>query len=85
MKVFVAHMSAECNEHVARDAKLEDFLLLYGQECVDEMHIRDIFEDRGIEIVPSIFAGINPSGMIEHDAYEFIAGRIIGNLSEIFR
>ena len=80
MKVFVAHMSAECNEHVARDAKLEDFLLLYGQECIDEMCIRDIFEERGIEIVPSIFAGINPSGMIEHNAYEFIAGRIIDDL-----
>ena len=80
MKVFAAHMTAECNEHVSRDARLEDFLLLYGEESLDEMRVRDIFEDRGIEVVPSIYAAINPSGMIEHDAYEFIAGRIIEDL-----
>ena len=80
MKVFAAHMTAECNEHVSRDARLEDFLLLYGEESLDEMCVRDVFEDRGIEVVPSIYAAINPSGMIEHEAYEFIAGRIIEDL-----
>ena len=80
MKVFVAHMSAECNERVTRDAKLSDFKLLYGEDCIEAMRIRDVFEDAGIEIVPSLYAGINPSGMIEREAYDFISGRILDDL-----
>ena len=82
MKVFVAHMSAECNERVTRPARLDDFRLLYGEEAVDAMRVRDIFEDAGIEIAPSIYAAINPSGMIERDAYDFISGRILDALRE---
>lgn len=82
MKVFVAHMTSECNEHVSRDAPLEDFLLLYGDECIDAMHIRDVFEDRGIEIVPSIFAGLHPSGMIRKEAFDYIADKILSTLKD---
>ena len=73
MKVFVAHMTSECNEHVRKDATLDDFLLLYGDECIDAMHVRDIFEGHGIQIVPSIFASLHPSGMIEKAAFDYIA------------
>lgn len=82
MKVFLAHFSAECNDRVTRDAKLENFRLLYGDDCLEAMHVADIFEDAGIEPVPSLFAGINPSGMIEREAYDFIADRIISDLRE---
>ena len=82
MKVFVAHIHAECNEHVTHDAKLEDFVLLYGNACIDSMHIRDIFEGHGIEIVPSIYAGVNPTGMIERRAYDFISDSLLSDLRE---
>ncbi len=80
MKVFVAHLTSECNEHVSHDAELGDFLLLYGDECIDAMNVRDIFEDAGMGIVPSIFASLHPSGVISRDAFEFIADRILGDL-----
>lgn len=82
MKVFVAHVHAECNEHVTHDGKLEDFVLLYGDQCINSMHIRDIFEGHGIEIVPSIFAGVNPTGMIERRAYDFISDSILSDLRD---
>ena len=82
MKVFVAHMTSECNEHVSRDATLDDFLLLYGDECIDAMNIRDIFEGAGMDIVPSIFAGLSPSGMIERAAFDFIADKMLSALRE---
>lgn len=82
MKVFVAHFHAECNEHVAHVATLEDFVLLGGKECIDAMHIRRVFDAHGIEIIPSIFAAVNPTGMIAREAYDFIADRIISDLHE---
>ena len=87
MKVFVAHITFECNEHVSQTVDVEDFRTLYGNECIDAMHIRDIFEDNGIEIIPSILAGGVPSGMIERRAFDFIENKILttikNNLKEI--
>lgn len=82
MKVFVAHMTSECNEHVRKDATLDDFLLLYGDECIDAMHVRDIFEGHGIEIVPSIFASLHPSGMIEREAFDYISSTVLDALKD---
>ena len=64
MKVFVAHLTFECNEHVSQTVDIGDFRTLYGNECIDAMHIRDIFEENDIEIIPSILAGGVPGGMI---------------------
>lgn len=82
MKVFVGHFTAECNEHVSHVAGLDDFQISYGEECIDSLHVRDIFEDAGIEIIPSISASLPPSGMIAHEAFEVIQTAIIGALKE---
>lgn len=44
-QVLVAHFSAECNEHVSHQADLGEFRLLYGQESINAIGVRDIFED----------------------------------------
>lgn len=82
MKVLVAHITAECNEHISRLANIKDFNILYGEECIDAMHIRDVFENKKIEIIPAIFAGLHPSGMIEFDAYNFIVEKIIKTVKD---
>lgn len=87
LKVLVAHITAECNEHVSSQADLKDFQLLYEKDCIDAMHVKDIFESEGIELVPSIYACLNPSGMIKKEAYltivETILDTIKKHLSEI--
>lgn len=80
MNVFVAHLTAECNEHVSKDAEIGDFLLRYGDACIDALDVRDIFEDAGIGIVPSLFAALHPSGMIAREAFDYIASKILGEL-----
>lgn len=82
MKVFIAHMTAECNEHISHTVDLNEFLLLYGEECIDAMHIRTVFEEKRIQIIPSIYASLHPNGMIKREAYEFIANKIINDLKE---
>lgn len=80
MNVFVAHFTSECNEHVSQDAELGDFLLQYGDDCTEAMGIRDIFEEAGIGIIPSLFAGLHPSGMISRAAFDAIADRMLSDL-----
>lgn len=72
-KVLVAHFSAECNEHVTHQADLGEFRLLYGEESIDAMNIRDIFETKNIELIPSIYANTSPTGMIKREAFDYIA------------
>lgn len=82
MKVFAAHMTAECNEHISHVVDLDEFLLLYGEECIDAMHIRNVFEKKEVQIIPSIYASLHPNGMIKKEAYEFIADRILNDLKK---
>lgn len=72
-KVLVAHFSAECNEHVTHQADLGEFRLLYGEESINAMNIRDIFETKNIELIPSIYANTSPTGMIKREAFDYIA------------
>jgi microcystin degradation protein MlrC len=46
------------------------------------MHIREVFEEQNITIIPSIFASLHPNGMIERDAYERIATTILQTIKD---
>ena len=82
MKVFVVHVTSVCIEQVSHDATLSDFLLKQGDDCIEAMHVRDIFEEAGIGIIPSIFAGLHPRGMIEYDALSISTTRFTKHLGE---
>ena len=82
MKVFVAHFTAECNEHISHVVDKNDFLFLYGDECIAAMNIKEVFEKENIEIIPSIYANVNPNGMISLDTFKFIKETIISKLKE---
>lgn len=77
MKVFVARMSAECNEHVSIHLGLDGFQMNEGDAAIDKMNIRDIFEEEGIEIIPALYANAHPGGMIEREAYDFFEEKIL--------
>lgn len=54
MKVLVGRFSSESNEHSRSLMSLDKFILKYGEDCIDSMYCRDIFEENGIELIPSI-------------------------------
>ena len=82
MKVLLASVNAECNEHITHVATLDDFRILYGDQAIEAMHIRDIFEDASIEMVPTIYAALPPNGMIQYEAFSFIAHTILSGIRE---
>lgn len=77
MKVLIAHMTAECNEHISHTIGLDEFNILCGEECIEAMHIKDVFEKHDITLIPAIFAGAHPNGMIKKEAFDFIANKIL--------
>lgn len=82
MNILVGHFTAECNEHVTHVAGLDDFQILYGEESIDALHVRDIFEDADMTLIPSIYAALPPSGMIARAAFDTIEDAIISALKE---
>ena len=80
MNVFVAHFTAECNDHVTHDADLGAFNIRHGEEAIDALRVRDIFEEAGFGIIPSIYAALPPAGVIAADAFATIEGEIISDL-----
>ncbi|MCI5773259.1 MAG: M81 family metallopeptidase [Erysipelotrichaceae bacterium] len=82
MKVLVAHMSAECNEHINHTVGLDEFDIRYGDDCIEAMHIKEVFESHGIQIIPAIYANSHPNGMIQRSAFDFIYNKIIDTIKQ---
>ncbi len=78
MKVLAAHVTSECNEHIAQIDGLEKMRVLYGKDCLEAVHVKDIFEEKQIELIPSIFASCHPGGLLEREAF----GNIWGSWTE---
>lgn len=82
MKVLVGQFSSESNEHSRSLMTFEKFIFRYGEEMLDSIYCRDIFEDEGIELVPSLTARGHPHGLVTYDAYKFIHDRLIYAVKE---
>lgn len=82
MKVLVARFSSESNEHSRSLMSFDKFVFKFGEDCVDSMYTRDIFEGAGIEMIPSIAAIGHPHGPVTKDAFDFILARLIHDVKE---
>lgn len=82
MKVLLANVGAECNSHISHVATLDDFRILYGEEAIDAMHVRDIFERENIEMIPAVCAALPPNGMVHYDAFSYLANKILDTIRE---
>jgi Uncharacterized conserved protein len=77
MKVLVAHFTSESNAHVKTPCEFEKYIYKTGNEMIDAMDIRDIFEEVGVEIIPTIYANGHAGGQVTSSAFEFISSEII--------
>lgn len=81
-KILVGHINAECNEFIRHRVGLDEFQLFFGEDCLNELQVRDIFENAGCTLIPTIYARIQPTGMIKHEAAMFIANKVIKGVRE---
>ncbi|MDY0393672.1 M81 family metallopeptidase [Virgibacillus halophilus] len=87
MKVLVGHFNSESNEFSYQNMGFDNFVFRYGIDSIDVMQVRDIFEEKEIELIPSIYANGHPGGLVTKDAFDFILHRMLTavkeNLAEI--
>src|SRR5699024_12680096 len=75
MKVLTGHFNSESNEFSYQNMGFDNFTFRYGQDSIDATAVRDIFEDIGIELIPSIYANGHSGGLVTKDAFDFILER----------
>ncbi|MBR2746551.1 MAG: M81 family metallopeptidase [Erysipelotrichaceae bacterium] len=76
MKVLVAKYMLEANCFVPNVLEIPDFDVRMGQDCIDRMQMGDVFEKNGIEVIPSVYARSNGSGIMSIRSFEYIEGTI---------
>lgn len=77
MKVIVASFQCESNSRAALHPQKSDFEYFSGEDIFKKLVVRDVFEQAGFEIVPSIYANALPSATVERHIYEFYKEQIL--------
>lgn len=70
MKIISGLIYHESNTFNPLPTGAEQFVVLRGQESLERVASTKVFEDQGIEVVPSIYAMALSSGVVERDVYE---------------
>ena len=72
MKVFVGLFNAECNANMPVKSDLSTFDLAFGDQAVEKLYIKEIFDQAGAEILSTVYANAGATGIVEKDAFEAI-------------
>jgi len=77
MKVLVAHFTNEANANVPGMCEFDQMALSYGEKCIDNMHIREVFESENVEMIPALMATSGSAGVITKEVYDYIYAKIM--------
>ena len=72
MKVFVGLFNAECNANMPVKSDLSTFDLAFGDQAVEKLYIKEIFDQAGAEILSAVYANAGATGIVEKDTFEAI-------------
>ena len=72
MKVFVGLFNAECNANMPVKSDLSTLDLAFGDQAVEKLYIKEIFDQAGAEILSAVYANAGATGIVEKDAFEAI-------------
>ncbi len=77
MKIICASFQCESNSLASLHPGKSDFVYARGEEALDKLAVREIFENAGFEVIPSIYAVALPSGTVEKHIYMEYANEIL--------
>lgn len=77
MKVLIGGFSTESNAYIAVKNNITDYNISFGDDFLHHFAAADVFEEEGIDLIPSIEAKSGPSGVIEKDAFDYIEGQML--------
>lgn len=82
MNVLIGLFNTESNGNIPTICGLNNYDIAFGEECIDKIQVRNVFEKEGINIIPSIYANAGGAGVIEKNAFEYIESCFINCVKE---
>lgn len=77
MKVIVGVFYLECNTFNPILTTKDSYVFAEGKEMLNRIHVCDIFEEAGIEIVPTISAVALPAGIMKEEDFWYFTNKIL--------
>ena len=77
MKVLCGDFVTESNANVPYFTGLTTYDLAFGQQVIDKMRIREVFESHDVEPIPAVWANAAAAGVIKRDAFDYIEGEFL--------
>ena len=69
MKVLIGHFTTESNANIPLKNTIKNYELAFGDEVIARMKVKEVFERNNIEIIPIVYAGGGPTGVIEKNTF----------------
>ena len=82
MNVLIGLFNTESNGNIPTICRLNNYDIAFGEECIDKVQVRNVFEKEGINIISSIYANAGGAGVIEKNAFEYIESCFINCVKE---
>ena len=82
MKIIVASFQCESNSKAKLHPEKDDFEYFKGEEIFKKLAVKEIFEDAGFKVVPSIYAVALPSATVTKDVYFHFEKQIVKTVNE---
>lgn len=77
MKIIVASFQCESNSKAKLHPQKSDFEYFKGEDIFKKLVVKEIFEENGFEVIPSVYAVALPSATVERETYEYYAEQIL--------
>ena len=70
MKILVGSFQCESNTFSPATAEKDSFHILHGDEAKKALFASHLFEEKGYEVVPLVYAVSLPSGMVTRECFD---------------
>ena len=82
MNILVGKFVLEANENVPKLCDLENVELKFGKDMFDVLQLGDYINDKALNLIPSISANANSSGVMKKSAFEYIEKRLLDTIEQ---
>ena len=72
MKALIGMFTTESNANVDQKCEISAYDIGFGADCVRKMRVGKVFEDAGVEIIPSIYASAGAAGVVRRETFDYI-------------
>lgn len=82
MRIVVGNFYQESTTFNPFVMEKDEFTFVEGEAVKDRVSVTKFFEDKGIEVIPTIYANAISAGCVSEEAYRFFADKIIDVLKK---